>query len=89
MLRITPQQNQQTEITLVLEGRLVGPWVGVLRQSCETWAQQLLAVDLAEVSFADPAGLQLLRQLQASAVSLRNCSPFVRAQLNQPARNQS
>lgn len=89
MLRITPQQNQQTEITLVLEGRLVGPWVSVLRQSCETWAQHLWAVDLAEVSFADQAGLQLLRQLQASAVALHNCSPFVSAQLKAPAQVQS
>lgn len=88
MLRITPQQNQQTEITLVLEGRLVGPWVGVLRQSCDVWAQQLRALDLAEVSFADPAGLQLLRQLQAAAVVLRNCSPFVSAQLQQSAQPQ-
>ena len=89
MLRITPQQSAATELTLILEGRLAGPWVALLQQSWEEWGTQPLTVDLADISFADQAGLQLLRQLQAAAVTLRNCPPFVKTQLNQPAQTQS
>jgi ABC-type transporter Mla MlaB component len=89
MLRITKQQTAEKQMTLVLEGRLVGPWVAVLRQSCDEWAPHQLTVDLAEVSFADQAGLQLLKELQSSAIVLRNCSLFVCAQLKQPAPRRS
>ncbi|MFN7949813.1 MAG: hypothetical protein U0Z53_30955 [Blastocatellia bacterium] len=85
MLRIVEEKVTDSDITLRLDGRLVGQWVEVLRTSCEQAFENgtRLKLDLAGVSFADLEGVKLLRQLQARQVSLINCSPFLREQLKQ------
>lgn len=83
MLRIEEGKRANGTQTFRLDGRLVREWVEVLRSSCEPAleAEGRLILDLAGVSFADHAGARLLRQLEARAVTLLNCSPFLREQI--------
>lgn len=81
MLRI--RERESTAATLHIEGRLVGPWVEELRRSCEAAAAsgRQVAMDLADVDFADPDGLALLLELRDEGFGLVNCSAFLREQL--------
>jgi anti-anti-sigma regulatory factor len=84
VLRITPSEKP-TGLELMLEGRLEGPWVEVLRK---TWTDTLerdehphILVDLGSVSFADPSGRALLRNMQDHGVGLMKASLFLREML--------
>lgn len=79
MLRITEQKNAEDDLVLILEGRLTGPWVELLRTQCATLTTAIL--DLRELAFADAAGLNLLAQLQRQQLQLQNCPPFLAEQL--------
>jgi ABC-type transporter Mla MlaB component len=83
MLRITPEDGANRNITLRLEGRIVGPWVTELWKTCEKCLSEglRLELDLAEVSFLEPAGVVLLSSLRSRGVLLTQCSTFVEAQL--------
>lgn len=85
MLRITPTQSGNHHIILRLEGRVAGPWVMELWKACEKvlGEGQALALDLAEVSFLDSAGVTLLTQVRSRGVELTECSPFVKEQLKE------
>jgi len=78
MLRITVQESAQVS-TFKLEGKLTGPWVRELEQSWTAAAisdpKRALVVDLADVSFIDFAGKQLLARMHASGAKLiaRSC----------------
>jgi len=66
MLRIQLLDLQDGTATLKLAGRVAGAWVGELSHSCERILDVggTLSVDLREVTFADRAGVQLLRDLR-------------------------
>jgi len=83
MLKIVSVGNGPGKTTLVLEGRLVGPWVEELRRSCEARLDSLagLTLDLGTVSFIDRGGIELLQSLADRHARLTNCSPFVAEQL--------
>lgn len=83
MLKISEGRKNTQTITLQLEGRVVGPWVEELRQICEPLLADdaRLALDLAEVSFADDSGVTLLASLERRGVTLLRPSPFVAEQL--------
>jgi len=91
MLRITEKWQENKAPSLVLEGRLVGPWVELLRVSCEQLAARVpqFTLDLAEVNFADAAGLTLLHQFQLQQITLGNCPAFLQEQLKQMADSRS
>ena len=59
MLKISQAGKANQSVTLKLEGRVVGPWVGELRQVCETHLSEgrVLKLDLADVTFADADGV--------------------------------
>jgi len=66
MLRITTH-GKPDSITLQVEGKLAGPWVGVLR---DCWRCELsrnhgrtVQVDLRAVTFVDAAGKRLLAEM--------------------------
>ena len=82
MLRITPLERHG-KVTLKLEGRVVGPWVGVLRDYCEDLLarESRVDLDLGDILFIDSGGVALLRQLTTRQVALNNCSPFTTEQL--------
>lgn len=86
MLKISQTGKANHSVTLKLEGRVVGPWVGELRQVCELIKSEhrKLKLDLAEVSFADADGVVTLANLKSRGVTFANCSPFVEEQLKSP-----
>jgi len=84
VLRITPSEKANA-LELMLEGRLEGPWVEVLRKSwTDTWGrkeQPHVLVDLGSVSFVDSKGRTLLLNMQDEGVGLVKPSAFLREML--------
>lgn len=78
MLRITSSTKDGT-VWLKIEGKLVGPWVDECRAACARGTDQRrrLALDLSEVTFVDPDGVHLLRELVEQGVDIPVCSNFV------------
>jgi len=84
MVRITVVESSNDAVRLRVEGRLTGRWVEELRRSCEVQALRegiRLALDLAEVSFVDAGGIQLLKELTSRRVTFLSLSPLVAEQL--------
>lgn len=85
MLKISPFPCGSGRITLRLEGRLVGPWVEILRAACgEALAvHDRVLLDLAQVSFIDAAGLAALREMDVERVGVAGCSGFIAQMLKE------
>jgi RNA polymerase sigma-70 factor (ECF subfamily) len=83
MLRISMTEGPDKTVTLKLEGRVAGPWVDQLRESCERALDGggRLSLDMTSVSFLDPAAVTLVRSLVERQVRVASCSPFVTEQL--------
>ena len=84
MLRISVREENDAEnVVLVLEGRVIGPWVEELRATCAPHLKdrRSLILDLAGVSFADAEGIELLAGLIERQITVTNPSPFLRQQL--------
>jgi len=67
MLRITIVESSREAVRLRVEGRVTGGWVEELRRACELHAlcdEVRLTLDLADVSFVDSAGVELLKELR-------------------------
>ncbi len=80
MLRITPK-DEAGRLTLVLEGKLSGPWVAELAQA---WSERRAAtdpraatVDLRNVWFVDEAGRALLSDLHREGLGLVGAGCYV------------
>ena len=75
-------------MNLRVEGRITGSSVEELRRACEvhTFADEVqLSLDLADVSFADVAGIVLLKELRSRGVGLVRINPFMSEQLKDGA----
>jgi len=62
----------------------MGRWVDELRRTCDLHALSngiRLTLDLADVSFADAAGIELLKELRIRLVTLLSLSSLVAEQL--------
>ena len=83
MLRISRNEIENGSVTLRLEGKITGPWVDETNRVCEMILAngQHVRMDLAQVRFADRAGVELLESLANRDAVLDNCSPFLQAQL--------
>jgi hypothetical protein len=84
MLRITVVESSKIAVTLRVEGRLTGPWVEELRIACNvhTFPDEVqLSLELADISFADAAGIALLRELRNRGAGLMGTTPFLTEQL--------
>ena len=80
MLRITPF-SRDTGWHLKLEGRLVHPWVELLRQTCQRHQNDQktsLEIDLASLDFSNRDGLDLLHTLQKQGVCCIGWTPFLK-----------
>ena|ERR1700730_13530176 len=80
MLRITVVESS--------ENRITGSAVEELRTACEvhTSADEVqLSLELADVSFADAAGILLLKELGSRGVGLIRANPFMAEQLKEGA----
>jgi len=86
MLRITPLREGMVE-TLVLEGRLAGPWVQELRAAANAALERSarLELHLAGVRFATPEGARLLEELLSRGASIPVSSHIVEALLERQA----
>ena len=77
MLRITPIASNGT-LLLRLEGKLLGPWTGeVLAQLQNARPDAHIRLDLRQLTFADEAGLTLLRDLLRRGVVIESVSSFI------------
>ena len=85
MLRITETTTNKAQPMLRLEGRLVGQWVALLRESGESLNADAFALELTGVSFVDRAGLELLHSWQTRGIKLLNCPLFLQEMLRQAA----
>jgi anti-anti-sigma regulatory factor len=84
MLRITVVESSRDAVRLRVEGRVTDRWVEELRRTCDLHALGngiRLTLDLADVSFVDAAGIELLKQLRIRCVTLVSPSSFVAEQL--------
>ena len=74
MLRVTIQESPQS-VTLILEGRLTGPWIREVERAWSAAADatsgRKLVVDLAGVSFVEEEGKNLLRRIFERGGELR------------------
>lgn len=77
MLRIT-QPVQMTLVSIGLEGKLIGAWVGETRQIVATArASDPVCLNLQGLTFADSRGIELLRTLRREGIPLLGCSPLI------------
>lgn len=83
MLRISEAAATGREITLRLEGEIIGRWVEELRKACDlAWRRDArddrrLVLDMAGVSSIDSTGLALFRELTPRPIVVTNCSAYV------------
>ncbi len=79
MLRLTRTTRFPHEVVLVVEGRIVAEWVGLLEEECLDLlgTEQKVLLDLAGVSYLDRRAAKLLRELATRPVELINCPPLV------------
>ena len=81
MFRISQTQGTRGSV-LLLEGKLLEPWVGELRDAVATLsAKTPVEIDLSGLSYADPAGALLLATLARAGALLKAPSPLVKALL--------
>lgn len=75
MLKITQQRNAASEsVSLMLEGRLAGPWVeelGTCWRQIAANSQSRAVVDLTSVTFVDADGKALLTRMWQQGAELR------------------
>jgi hypothetical protein len=66
-------------LTIKLEGAILAPWVGAVREACTQRGRRpgRLHLDLAAVTYADAAGTQLLRDLMREGIKIAACSSFL------------
>jgi len=84
MLRITVIESSEIAVTLRVEGRITGPWVEELRTACTVHSfpdEVQLSLELADISFADAAGIGLLKELRKRGANLIGATPFLAEQL--------
>ncbi|MGO9467199.1 MAG: hypothetical protein ACLQVF_23910 [Isosphaeraceae bacterium] len=86
MLRIARVDGGTSEsiVTLRLEGKLLGPWVGELRRACgELHVPPAgLSLNLSAVTFIDAAGVELLGALMSRGATIDGCKGFIAELLN-------
>jgi hypothetical protein len=83
-MKITVVESSSVAARLRVEGRVMGRWVEELRSTCDLQGLRdgvRLTLDLADVSFADAAGIELLKELRLRSVVLVNPSSLVAEQL--------
>ena len=86
MLKITVSETA-TEDRWILEGRLVGPWVGELKKVWRSAQRgdklRRCVFDLNDVTFVDKGGDNLLRVLAKQRVKFEASGIYVRGVLSQ------
>ena len=82
MLRIERVQNGAGNTTVMVTGRLSGPWIAELERSLsESRSNTIVVLDLTDVSFVDREGIEFLRMLRRLKLVDLRCSAFVAEQI--------
>jgi len=71
-------------VSLKLEGRIVSAWVALLECECleGLYERGRVILDVAEVTFIDRRGLEILRRIISSQLQIINASALVEALLH-------
>ncbi|MGH8063904.1 MAG: STAS domain-containing protein [Candidatus Entotheonellia bacterium] len=79
MLCITRVAESPSHVTLKLEGRIVSAWVSVVERECLTVLQEKRQVilEVAEVTFIDRSGLEMLRRIISPQLQIINASALI------------
>jgi hypothetical protein len=89
MLKISTTENKD-ERRLIVEGKLVGPWVAELRTACENVDADILGpklvVDMRHVTAISQEGENVLIELIQKGVKFRCHGVFTKHVLKQAAR---
>ena len=88
MVRITIVESSRSVVSLRVEGRIIGSSVEELRRACDvhtSLSEVQLSLNLADVSFADAAGIVLLKELRSRGVGLMDANLFMTEQLKDGA----
>jgi anti-anti-sigma regulatory factor len=75
MLRIIRTDQLNAPLTVRLEGRLLIPWVEEVSIACQN--PESVTLNLSRVTFADKAGVDLLRSLIAGGARIISCTSFI------------
>ena len=82
MLRIERVRNGVGNTTVLVTGRLSGPWIAELERSLnESTSKDIVVLDLTDVSFVDREGIEYLRMLRRLKLVDLRCSAFVAEQI--------
>jgi len=83
MLKITRVESLDHEVTLQLDGRVMGPWVELVRESAESVLAERsrLTLDLQNIYFIDCEGVALIKSLIDRGVRQVNAPLFVAEQI--------
>jgi aryl-alcohol dehydrogenase-like predicted oxidoreductase len=77
-LLLITQPVQITLVSIGLEGKLIGAWVGETRQIVATASvSNRVCLNLQGLTFADSRGIELLRTLRREGIPLLGCSPLI------------
>lgn len=88
MVKITIVELSRSVVSLRVEGRIIGSSVEELRRACDMHTslnEVQLSLNLADVSFADAAGIVLLKELRSRGVGLMGANLFMTEQLKDGA----
>jgi hypothetical protein len=76
---ITRSEGSDRAPTLKLEGKLLGPWIGVLESACRMSRVRtdLIRLDLLGLTFVDAEGARFLNGLIRDGARVVACSGYV------------
>ena len=79
MLRITKISENESPVTLKLEGKLFDQWVALLEGECRALLRQKKTVllDCAGVTYVDGEGVEMIRSLPPRNVRIINGGAFI------------
>jgi anti-anti-sigma regulatory factor len=93
VLRISFEENSNS-IVIKLEGRVAGPWAAELgrlwEEKAPAVAQKKLSLDLRETTFADAAGIRVLRAIYSqTGAAILTGTPWTEYLAEEVARKNS
>ncbi|MEE8075565.1 MAG: STAS domain-containing protein [Candidatus Binatia bacterium] len=76
VLRITKVAENQSLVTMKLEGKIASDWVSLLERECLSVLQKKrrAVLDLSDVTFVDRGGVEMLDRMTAKGIHVINCS---------------
>lgn len=72
MLRLVKSSEVGEKVEILVEGRVVSPWLELLEAECrrELGKERQVTLDLSGLAYVGPTGIRLLRELNCDGVEL-------------------